>query len=167
MKNKYVHFDIKVLYFWLMLCVSIFPQILFAQNNYKSQTKKNTVYIELLGSGPIANVSYGRQIILSPFDKLSFDLGIEYSPYISSQWTLGMSPQWSYMHGKTNYVECGLGCYYDFYWNTIVPFPKIGYRYQKKEGGLLLKLEATPMFISLSTPKTILPWAGVAIGWAF
>ena len=150
-----------------MLCLSLMIQNGYTQNNYKSQTMKNTLSFELLGSGPIANVSYGRQVILSPFDKFSFDLGATYSPYISSQWSLGMSPQISYLHGKTNYFECGLGCYYDFYWNNLVPFPKIGYRYQTKEGGLLVKLEANPLFISITTPKIIIPWGGLAIGWSF
>jgi len=62
-------------------------------------------------------------------------------------------------------VERGVGHYL---------IPKIGYRYQKAEGGLIFKVNATPFIIiddaldsSSSNTNRVLFWLGVSVGKAF
>jgi hypothetical protein len=150
----------------LMLCTIFFVHSVFSQS-YKKQTANNTIYFEAFGSAPIGNLSYGRQIFLSKKNKLSLDLGIQYAPFVSTRWSMGASPQISYLYGSTNHIELGIGCFYDFYWGDLIPFPKLGYRYQKKDGGLMVKIECTPMLVVITQSKTIFPWGGIGLGWAF
>ena len=133
----------------------------------KNKMPNNTIYIELLGSAPIISLNYGRLISVNNKNKISTDVGVEFAPYYTSKWTAGVSPQVSYMHGSKNNVTIGIGCFYDFYWRELVPFPKIGYCYLKKGGGLMIKAEITPLFIYFKPKTVIFPWAGVGIGWDF
>jgi len=153
--------------FWFSFLALIISLSVFSQNSHKKQSSNNTVYFELLGSAPIANIAYGHQISVSSNKHISIDLGIQYAPYYSNKWSLGMSPQLSFLTGTIHHAEIGIACYYDFYWKEIVPFPKFGYRYQRNAGGFMYKVEFTPLFMMLKPVTTIVPWAGVAIGWAF
>jgi len=146
------------------LCIGIiallllFSSSVFSQSTYKDKITKNTFYVEILGAAPVFSFCYGRQIILSPKDKLSIDIGIEEAPFISSRFSLGVSPQISYLRGTKNHFEIGFGMFHDIYWGDYIPFPKIGFRYQKKTGGFFYKIEATPLFVYFKPIKTILPW---------
>ena len=151
----------------IIIIAMLLPFSVYSQRSYKSKIKKNTFYVELLGAAPIASISYGRQIILSQEDELSLDLGFQYAPFVSNRITAGISPQISYLHGNKNHFEIGFGLFHDFYWGDYIPFPKLGYRYQNKDGGFFYKLELTPMLVYIKKTKTILPWGGVGLGWAF
>ena len=135
--------------------------------SFKNKIPKNTIYVELLGSAPIVSLNYGRFISLNKKNKISTDVGLEFAPYFTSKLTAGVSPQVSYMHGSINNVTVGIGYFYDFYWHELVPFPKVGYCYVKKGGGLMIKAEITPLFMYFKPKTVIFPWAGVGIGWNF
>lgn len=82
--------------FWFSLLFLLIYTCVFSQNSRKKQSSQNTVYLEILGSAPIANIAYGRQISVGPNKQISIDLGVQYAPYFANQWSLGMSPQISF-----------------------------------------------------------------------
>ena len=92
----------------------------------------------------------------------------------------------SYLRGKENhYLELGIGMtpWYENYISlietpdgtrvkhlAILAFGRLGYRYQKKDGGIFFKLGFTPMVqfndkVYKYKDKSVVLWAGLAIGY--
>ncbi|MFO0680326.1 MAG: hypothetical protein U0169_27630 [Polyangiaceae bacterium] len=44
--------------------------------------------------------------------------------------------------------------------------PLLGYRYQRPEGGLTVRVTATPL-VRWNKPSDVLPWAGASVGYVF
>ncbi len=163
--------------------------IISGQNNDKAVTqnsKKNSVFIEGGGNGFLGSVNYDR--ITGPiFEKLkiSFRIGIgqnivpfSYSP------TLPIAPlvELNLLFGKEkHYFETGFGVnfssstddnYYGFHSTspkrvtTLFPYEtfRLGYRYQKPNGGLFFRAAFTPNFGSQLSGFF---WIGVSLGYSF
>jgi hypothetical protein len=127
--------------------------------------KKNAVYLELFGSAFAKyNITYDRIIYSKQKRNLSAALGAQYLPIRSERMdrVVSITPQINYFYGIKHHFETGLGLAYfakdDFY------FPlRLGYRYQKPEGGFFFKIAFTPHF----SGGWVLPWAGIAFGVAY
>ena len=141
------------------------------ENNEHIDKAKNTIYLEILGNaGYLYNISYDRLLYTKENNNISLGLGAQYLPSsdLSSDYILSVSPQINYLYGVKHYFETGLGFSYDFNVGDFVVPIRIGYRYQKPDGGLFYKIGFTPFYINdlLGSPALI-PWGGLALGWTF
>jgi len=157
-----------------ILAFSFFFNV-FGQNESDKSKAKNSVYIEMFGNaGDFYNITYDRLVHSKGNNNISTGLGIQYFP--SSDLSapddiFSISPQINYFYGIRHHFETGLGLAYDFNsGDLIIPF-RIGYRFQKHDGGLFCKVGFTP-FLTRSYPIfgdgfSLIPWGGLAIGWTF
>ena len=153
----------------------------FSQNNIdtlkaeKEQIGQHTIYAEGLGNAYWYNIGYDYTLKLKEKHKLSFNFGVSYS------FLFALAPEISYLYGKKHHLELGVGA---TYWMSIynpidytgfwdIPF-RIGYRYQRENGGFFFKIAYMPVFTIQEnfdgendfrgfTPL----WGGVAFGYTF
>lgn len=170
--NRY-HMKSQLSKLFLSIFIIFIIQNVQAQSEEKVKQVKNTVYLELFGSaGAVYNITYDRIILSSGQNNLSAAIGLQYFPLGVTEEEnhniYSISPQINYFTGKIHRFELGLGFAYDFYEGGFV-FPlRIGYRYQKNEGGMFYKVGFTPLYSNdLFWHTTILPWGGIAVGWSF
>ncbi len=140
-----------------------------------SDYKLNSVYFELGGNGLFYSFGYDRLFKISNISKFSLGSGLTYS-YSGDSGGFWVSPQINYLIGSNHNFEIGIGITIPIILESNIDlYPlcliyRIGYRYQKEEGGLLFRIGFTP-FSVLSTRglivQPIIPWAGIAIGWTF
>ena len=178
----------------ILLCFFLFYNFCFSQDTTKNKPKiQHTIYGEFLGnSGLWYNVGYNCVLKIKDRHKISFSSGLQYFPYLSkiydsdnnSKQTLAVSnfsfsPQISYLYGKSHNLEIGVGWVFDFQIDHIenhsnsftwgIPL-NIGYRYQKEDGGLFLKISWNPAyteFYYIDLLKFTPFWGGASIGYTF
>lgn len=202
---------VSALIFCLPLCV-------MGQVN-DSEIKRNTVYIEAFGQGLYNSLSFDRLGNIDKKVKTSFSAGITLIPsselsvfaipvsynYLFGQGNhhlelgLGFTPMYlksSGIHASIGYTDAnGVAQYDEFigYTNEFYSFftPKVGYRYQKPDGGIFFRATFTPpvagfnrigsiqggkvivemepyneIFSSAAFfGRKVFPWAGLSIGW--
>ncbi len=136
---------------------------------------KNSVYLELFGNSYFQySIGYDRIVFDKENNKFSIASGIGYLPLeissFESEWfNYIFTSQVNYFTGNEHHFEAGLGFTYigkknsDYY--DMFLLLRIGYRYQKQEGGLFIKSSLTPLY-SLELNQ-FLPWAGLIVGWTF
>jgi hypothetical protein len=153
---------------------------------YTEITKKNTVFLEVGGNGPLYSINYDRILIKKTNWKLAGRIGFMY--FNDNRGLLENSEnkqssipiELSFLKGKSNHnLELGLGItplskgYLDKAgkdYTRVATSGRIGYRYQKSNGGLFFKAGFTPItffkkdFNSVN-PKYVYPWAGLALGY--
>lgn len=153
--------------------------------------KRSTIFVELAGNGLFYSINYDRLLIAKPAWRLAGRAGMMYyrSGKSDSESTYGLwvaTPlELSYLRGKKNhFLELGLGLTpllqnaYEIpsnhevkFWE-VVPTARIGYRYQRRVGGIFYKVGFTPIAGLPSNKsyyyrdKTVFtPWFGLAIGY--
>ena len=156
----------------------------------KKNNIQHTLFLELWGSSSgVYNITYDCLFPLAKKHKIALATGIEYIPFetnrVFSVWTrVGVSIQVNYLYGKkNNYLEVGTGINFPelfrpmpnykpngtewefrpFYY--AIPF-RIGYRYQKAEGGFFWKIGIVEFFTNEIRYFSTL-WGGVAVGYTF
>ncbi len=186
---------IKHIIIFAMLSLFIFPG-LHAQETVKdslesdidkNDTRKNTVYFELLGNGMFYSFCYDRVIFQKNENGLSVSMGLTYFPRNSNDiWLFfphnsgSVSPQINYFKGNKHKLELGLGYtisinYIDNPSQVVEPkfiyihfiFARIGYRYQNPKNGLFLKGAFLPYVAVNKHGMLLLPHIGIAIGKSF
>jgi hypothetical protein len=187
----------------------------FSQETTNQETvKRNTFYVEAFGQGLYNSLTFDRLYRMDKKIKTSFSGGLTLIP--SSELFVIATPfSYNYLLGQNNHkLELGLGAtamfirrgnirsselYYDnignlqeksyigheydyFSYLTL----KVGYRYQKPEGGAFFRATFTPTIAGInlvSAPgnsyrmelfenaaffgQKVMPWAGVSFGWTF
>lgn len=70
--------------------------------------------------------------------------------------------------GERHHLEVGVTFTYVWMDDDDARFvvPTVGYRYQPRDGNLVVRVEATPLF-RLNDIGDVLPWAGASVGWRF
>jgi len=189
MKLKFFLF---FLFFLLILTIT-------AQENIESSTR-NTFFFEAGGNSPFYSLNYDYILKEKEKWKLSGRVGLMYVNTFTQikRQIIGMPLELSYLRGRErSFLEIGIGftTVYDNYYlagmyqstliiesekiNDLVlgPVLRLGYRYQKREGGLFYKIGFTPLaFIIVDLNKAerykfknmekfAFPWLGAAIGW--
>lgn len=155
--------------------------------------KKNTVFLELGGNAVLYSLNYDRIVLEKPKWKLSGRIGAMYfrerTNYLDKDYSLDVAVpiELSYLRGKGNhYLEFGLGMtpWYENYISLmetldgthikhigVVGFSRLGYRYQKRDGGIFFKAGFTPMIqfkdkvYKYNDDISIMEWAGLAVGY--
>lgn len=130
-----------------------------------SITKRNTIYLELLGQGGIYSVSGDRLFRIDKRVKTSVSLGVTIFTNFNSNSFFGIPVSYNFLFGKkSSHLELGAGLsamvstsnylqypkvglpYYGVVKNYFLSFtPKIGYRYQKQKGGFFFRATFSPL----------------------
>lgn len=146
-------------------------------------TNKNAIYLELLGSGLFYSINYDRILWEKSNVAMSARIGASYIP-VSEFWdfnTFGFPIECSFLKGRRNYLEIGSSVLIqqNFYGGTssksLIAFGRIGYRYQKKNGGTMFRIALTPFVAIIYDDENrlqegflpVLPWVGISIGRSF
>lgn len=158
---------------------------------------QHSLFVEFFGSSAqYYNITYDCAIALNKKNRIAIAAGVGYIPPISEYTSIGISLQANYLYGQKHYLEIGTGItiptiYYPTWlqytytdgllydlvtsnWifstrDVLIPV-RIGYRYQKNNGGLFWKIAFVPLFSMKNThflDMPFLPSAGVAIGYTF
>ena len=149
----------RALLFWILVGSSL--KVIAQQ--VEQPLQKNTLFLELGGNGMFYSLNYDRILLdRSPW-KLSGRMGGMYFPGLgeANRHLIGLPLEISYLRGKNNHhLEIGFGFtpIYDTYPGinyqgedyqrqdlAVMGVARIGYRYQKREGGLFFKTGFTPL----------------------
>lgn len=144
--------------------------------------KSNTAYVELLGSGGLYSINYERFLIMHP--KTAYGIRVGGSFWNREEPNLNVITELVALTGTgKHHADFGLGFVSGFSRDRQVPFPdyqrrnhlyvvpRIGYRYQKPEGGTMIRFGITP-FVAVSSQSpsryyTYPLYIGLAIGQSF
>ena len=171
---------------------------------------RNSVYAEVLGNAVGLSLNYDRIVLKKEKISMSFCIGAATNPinflgsaffnkpkFVNSPLIYGVPVSCNMIYGRGNqHFEVGVGLTYNqgysmdinylhevvYYSREIFAVIRLGYRFQKKDGGLFWKLGFTPYFLIkdyivktdvpelspsfISVPKVI-PMGGIAIGYTF
>lgn len=185
-----------------LLIIFTLTHSVFSQVKETSTTiEKNTVYAEAFGQGFCWSLNYDRLFNTEKRIMNSYTAGIVYVPksiQFGDGTYYGIPLSYNWLIGKkSHHLELGVGLTSllvnpnssiksDFYAYLT---PKIGYRFQRPQGGLFFKATATPMIdlLSVNTYKSgttksrsfstlsnvagleypAFPWPGLSIGYTF
>jgi hypothetical protein len=129
----------------------------------KKSMQKNTFFLELGGNGFFYSLNYDRILLDHTAWKISARTGAMYMPGIfeANRHMIGLPMEISYLRGRNNHhLELGLGFtpIYDTYLRTdydgrqyvgqdlvLIGVARVGYRYQKREGGMFYRAGFTPL----------------------
>ena len=167
--------------FSILLVLLFFFTNSFSQNKF---VKKNSVSLELAGTGLFYSINYDRLILIDKNIRFSVTTGFWYIPQINRvsdfQTFMGGTIGFNTIFGKqTHFGELGFGFSYinmrqengTMYHTTYLPI-RIGYRYQKDDGGLFLRASFMPIFenyqhFDVKVLAVITPYFALAIGYSF
>ncbi len=147
-------------------------------------SKKNAVYLELLGQGLFYSVNYDRILLVGNKLALSGRVGLSYYPITSffDAHTIAIPIEFNLLVGNgLTYFEFGLGGTYmqgldkPNFSKSFFASLRLGYRYQKDEGGLMFRIGFTPLLpiilddeYQLDTDYIpLLPSVGLSVGYTF
>lgn len=139
-------------------------------NHNYDDIKKNAVYFELFGNGIYYSIGFDRTLLHVSNSGFSIAHGFS---YLLKNNNLFLSPQINYFYGEKHRFEIGLGLTYCILQKdeTEYIFYRLGYRYQKQEGGVFYKIALTPFTVLEAAPgwnlPSIFPFMGFTIGWTF
>ena len=148
---------------------------LYGQEANPSPIKRNSVYAELLGSAwAYYNIGYERIVLARGKDKVAAALGAQFLPENGTRDSdiFSLSPQVNYLHGRLNHLEVGMGAVLNpaELDKNVILVPRLGYRYQRPDGGVSFKAAFTPIINGVTLfggTYPIFPWGGIAFGWTF
>ena len=181
----------------ITLILSFIPFIYAQENSDNEQLNTNSIYLEAFGSGFCWSLNYDKIINRHGYFLNSFTIGVEYVPKSfgfgeGAYYGLPLSHNW--LIGKKNhYFEFGSGLtflYVDDRYSpidnfSVIGIPKIGYRYQRKQGGLFFRANINLLIdlfhfefyksyrfvssfsnvIGIGYPS--IPWPGISLGYTF
>jgi hypothetical protein len=159
--------------------------------------KRNTIFFEAGGNSFFYSINYDRLLKIKEKWRLAGRIGVMYVNTFTNERRsmIGIPMEFSYLRGHSNrFFELGIGVsgIYDHYYtqsnlNTssevkdfvLLSVLRLGYRYQKHEGGLFYKIGLTPLagaIIDFNKDKTTrykfdklekfaFPWVSASIGW--
>lgn len=149
--------------------------------------RRNTFFLELGGNGMFYSLNYDRILLNRESWKLAGRVGAMYVPPLGggNRQMVGGPVEISYLRGRgKHFLELGLGAtvVYDTYRVSsyrirdlaMMAVARIGYRYQKPEGGFFYKVGFTPMLGTLYNeeypergPLLVEPFAYPLVGLGF
>ncbi len=154
----------------------------FSQSYLPNNSSRNSFYLEVLGNGLLYSINYDR--ILKEKEKSAWvgRIGITYAP--PPDQGPGILAELNLLLGSSNHhFELGAGSTYYYLFNkkdetlsnpdiSLLFFTtRIGYRFQKKEGGFLFRAALTPLYAVnvdqdiVQFEKNFILYGGVSIGY--
>ncbi|OOG73641.1 hypothetical protein [Algoriphagus sp. A40] len=183
---------LKLILLSVLIVIVALPSETFAQKETQEFTARNSVYLEIGGSSGIYAVNYSKIFHQKGKLKLNASAGFSMLPNekIDSKtiWLPAIPLEVSALYGKSNHhLEMGFGftSYLDkttaidsetfelsdeVVFGAVIPV-RIGYRYQKPEGGFFFRVGYTPLFnvpVRAGKSWSFNPYhAGVSFGKSF
>lgn len=80
-----------------------------------------------------------------------------------------VTPQFNMLFGRKHFFELGIGAAFPFGdGETLIPC-RLGYRFQKENGGLFIKAAYTPIYFLGGEyfGRLFKPWGGLSLGYTF
>lgn len=169
-----------------LLCIFTASPVLAQES--PEPLRRHSLFVEFGGNGGYYSFNYDRIMLAKPKWKMSARVGAMYYreslSYLEdgNQNLLTIPVELSYLRGAGNHhLELGLGVtalyehYQDFEGSDVtqimcLPAARVGYRYQKRDGGFFFKTGLTPMLqikdsqYKYNKTQGIL-WAGIAFGY--
>lgn len=150
----------------------------------ETKIKKNVVNVELAGSGLLYSFNYDRMLIIDEHMRFTANIGTWYFPHFESfsdfKYMIGGVAGFNTLLGKEkHFAELGINLSYmrmrdidDFDYDMIYLPIRLGYRYQKDEGGLFFRASFMPMISILQDADAeilypVTPHFGIGIGYVF
>ncbi len=151
---------------------------------HEKLAKKNAVYLEILGQGLFYSVNYDRILIKGERLAVAGRIGLSYYPVTNffEAHTVAIPIEFNLLVGKgLTYFEFGLAGTYmqgldkPSFSKSLFASLRLGYRYQKDNGGLLFRIGFTPLLpiilddeYQLNTDYIpLLPSIGLSVGYSF
>ncbi len=158
--------------FLVLLCFPGQAQEVDTADTTPSRTRKNAVYLELLGNGILYSVNYERSFPVG--EKLSLFGRLGANEYTGDSLLNIGKRNFNFIFGSgilygtdQHYFEAGLAYTLATSYSDNLVALTAGYRYRARKGFLL---RITPMYI-YNTEKVDSfgnnPWIGISLGWAF
>jgi hypothetical protein len=162
----------------LFLLIISFTQLLFGQLN--ESFPSNSVYLEIGGIGGFGSVNYERKILEKQSYRLNTRAGI--STYHLKDFSgkfnpdliipLGVNAVFGEKHGLelglnqiiASVILTNLDNFMPYRSTTLNASAAIGYRYQKSETGILIRVLYSPIYERYSYFNH---WAGISLGYGF
>lgn len=169
----------------ILCCCSSY--ICFAQDNHTENTQSNTqhtLFLEVFGSaGFYYNITYDYSFALAEKHKIALAAGVGCIAFEDLNFgapSVSTSMQVNYLYGKKHHLELGTGITFPdlfyieenirmYFYHFNIPI-RIGYRYQRNDGGFFWKIAFTPYynkFVHRIIEFPMMPYGGVAIGYTF
>jgi hypothetical protein len=135
------------------------------------KTKNNSVFIELGGKGLAYTINYERQFCVIHRLKAAIGVGVSYFHINSGIFNDdfgSITPEIDLIYGSLHNIEVGYskGFYFFNLSDENIQSLKIGYRYQKPDGGFLFRANFCPLYWN-NDIKDIYPWLGISFGYVF
>lgn len=158
--------------------------IVFNSSAQEILVKKNATYIEIAGSGLLYSLNYDRLLVVDQKLRFSSTIGMWYIPPMPSfsdfSYMIGSTIGFNTLFGReTHFAELGINLSYmsmrdieDNQFHTVFLPIRIGYRYQKDEGGLFLRASLMPIISILQDVDAeflypVTPHFALGIGYSF
>lgn len=165
------------LLFLILVCLS---SPAFSQSDFLAAPSRNSFYVEGFGNALIYSVNFDRILVVKEKSALTGRIGVSYAPPPNKG--PGVVLEMNYLRGSGNHhFELGAGCSYYYLFSkdelidpNITLFfltARIGYRYQKKEGGFLFRVGLIPIFAVnvdqdiTDFEKNFIPYGGISFGY--
>jgi hypothetical protein len=154
----------------LALSLLLTCQYNFSDAQNLQELKCNNIYIEFLGSAGMYSVNFER-ILAAPVKWVQISTGIGISVYNNTTYDLPLHT--SILIGpRSSRLELGAGIQPEMYYYTddasesqLIWFNRIGYRYQRRQGGFHFQCGITPVYYPKNNWKS--SWFGLGLGWTF
>jgi hypothetical protein len=166
--------------YFLVLTIFLSTLTSIAQNE---SVKRNSVSLEIGGTGFLYSFNYDRVLLINDNIRFTANIGTWYIPTVENYLDfniIGLTAGASTLFGKNkHFAEFGINFSYfymrdfeDNIYNTILQPIRLGYRYQKDQGGLFLRASIMPIIsvfqnkdVDIFFPVT--PHISASIGYSF
>lgn len=166
------------LLFLVFLCTTAFSQ------SSQNDVSRNSFYFEAFGTAILYSLNYDRLLVVKERSSLAGRIGFTYVPKIENpEHGPGLNIEIVGLWGASNHhLEIGSGSTFFYLVQNEESYSpqstslflltnRVGYRFQKREGGLLFRIGFTPLFainvdkdIS-SFDRSFYPMGGMSIGY--
>lgn len=154
------------------------------ETNVKANVKKNVVNIEVAGSGILYSFNYDRMLIIDQNMRFTANIGTWYLPHFESFSDFiymigGVAGINTLLGQEKHFAEIGINVSYmrmrdidDTNYDMVYLPIRLGYRYQKDEGGLFLRASFMPIIPILQDADVeilypVTPHFAIGIGYVF
>jgi hypothetical protein len=158
----------------LILVLTISTKVISQQDSNKLFTKRNSLYIELGGNAGYYSINYDIIFYQRGSFQCGWRNGFSLLPIINLPIFIPLEVNTLFGKSK-HHFECGLGYTpaifigetEDKYRDIILV--RLGYRYQKPDGGFLFRIGFTPGISNINDNHEYRfgPWFGISIGKSF
>lgn len=154
--------------FFIVIVFFFYNMSVFSQENITNKKSNHTIFLELAGNTGSYSINYDNIFFSQNCTKFTFRIGFSILP--TKPILILLPLEFNGLLGKSkHFFEYGLGytpaLNENKYKNLLLV--RIGYRFQKREGGFFLRIGFTPVIIDIDNILTFRPWGAVGIGYCF